>query len=68
MVTIPEVNEQIELQWGFGLGGILLLISGVILVISGGLEVLANTEFFKIKTVEEKKKEKPKKPKEEKVE
>jgi len=28
IVTIPEVNEQIELQWGFGLGGILLLISG----------------------------------------
>jgi len=63
MVTIPEVGEQIELKWGFGLGGILLLISGVILVISGGLEVVANTEFFKSKTVEEPKKEKRKKSK-----
>ena len=50
IMTIPEVNEQIELQWGFGLGGILLLISGVILVISGGLEVFANTEFYAVKT------------------
>ena len=63
MVAIPEVGEQIELQWGFGLGGILLLISGVILVISGGLEVIANTEFFTSKTVEEPKKEKRKKSK-----
>ena len=63
IVTIPEVNEQIKLQWGFGLGGILLLISAVILVISGGLELFANTEFFTSKTVEEPRKEKPKKPK-----
>jgi len=63
IVTIPEVNEQIELQWGFGLGGILLLISGIILVISGGLEVFANTEFYASKTFEGPKKEKLKKPK-----
>jgi hypothetical protein len=63
IVTIPEVNEQIELQWGFGLGGILLLISGIILVISGGLEVFANTEFYASKTFEGSKKEKLKKPK-----
>jgi len=61
--TIPEINEQIEIQWGFGLGGILLLISGVILVVSGGLEFFANTEFFATKTVEEPKKEKSKKSK-----
>jgi len=63
IVTIPEVNEQIELQWGFGLGGILLLISGIVLVISGFLEFVANTEFYTSKISEEPKKPKiPKKP------
>jgi hypothetical protein len=60
---IAEVNGQVDLQWGLGLGSILLLLSGIILVISGVLEKSANTEFFKLKTIETPKKEKIKKPK-----
>jgi hypothetical protein len=63
VVTIPEVNGQIELQWGFGLGGILLLISGVILLIAGLLELSANTDFFPGSTDEKPKKDKKKKSK-----
>jgi len=63
IVTIPEITEQIELQWGFGLGGILLLVSGCIVAISGGVEVLANTDFFTQKSSDEPKKKNFKKPK-----
>ncbi len=61
IVTVPEVDGQIELQWGFGLGGYLLLVSALILIISGGLEIFSNTEFFAVKTVEKPKKEERKK-------
>ena len=57
IVTMPEINEQITLQWGFGIGGLLLLISGLLLVISGGLEFISNTELFAIKPFEGHKKE-----------
>ncbi len=60
IVSIPDADGQIELQWGYSLGGYLLLISGIILVISGIMEVIANTTFF-----EEKIKEKPSKKDEE---
>jgi hypothetical protein len=70
-VALPEIDGEIELQWGFGLGGILLLVSGIILLISGFLEIFANTEFFAVPTSDKPKKEKAKKakkqPKEEKV-
>lgn len=57
IVSIPDIEGQIELQWGFGLGGILLLVSGIILIISGFLEIIANTSFFKSKIIEEPRKE-----------
>lgn len=57
IVSIPDIEGQIELQWGFGLGGILLLISGIILIISGILETIANTSFFKSKIIEKPRKE-----------
>jgi hypothetical protein len=69
-VTFPQVSGQVDLRWGFGLGGILLFVSAIILIISGFLEFAANTEFFTPKTFEEPKKKKGKKfwkkPKEEK--
>jgi len=53
IVSIPDVDGQIELQWGYSLGGYLLLISGIILIISGIMEITANESFFKEK-IEEK--------------
>ncbi|UCF12316.1 MAG: Vps62-related protein [Thermoplasmatales archaeon] len=57
IVSIPEVEGQVELQWGFSLGGYLLIISGIILIISGLLEFNANTSFFESKIIEKKRKE-----------
>jgi hypothetical protein len=62
IASVPEVDGQIELRWGFGLGGILLIVSGLILVIAGLLENFANTEFFSIKPPSKPKKEKRKEP------
>jgi len=57
IVSIPDIEGQIELQWGFGLGGQLLLIAGLILAISGFLETIADTSFFKSKIIEKPRKE-----------
>jgi hypothetical protein len=46
IVTIPDIDGQIELNWGFGLGGMLLILSGLILIIAGILEITSNSEFF----------------------
>jgi uncharacterized transporter YbjL len=65
IVSIPEVEGQVELQWGFSLGGYLLIISGIILIISGLLEFNANASFFESKIIEKPRKEtkeKSKKP------
>jgi len=48
-IPLSDVQGQIELKWGFGLGAILLLISAMLLVISGGLEFVANIELFPVK-------------------
>ncbi|MCK4347352.1 MAG: Vps62-related protein [Thermoplasmatales archaeon] len=56
IVTVPDINGQIDLRWGLGIGGQLLLVSGLILIISGFLESYANTEFFTDKTLDKTKK------------
>lgn len=48
-VSVSGVNGLINLQWGLGLGAQLLLISGIILLIAGVLEIIANTPFFATK-------------------
>jgi hypothetical protein len=58
VVAVPDVLGQIELNWGFGLGGLLLLIAGFILIISGFFEIYANTEVFTAKTIDKSKKQK----------
>ena len=63
IVSIADVNGQIEFHWGFGIGAISLIVSGLILVIAGALEIIANTEFFAGKTIEKSNKKKPKKSK-----
>ena len=53
IVSIEGVEGQIQLKWGLGLGGILLLLSGLILIIAGIFERLANVEFFQEKIITE---------------
>ncbi len=60
--TISGTSGQIDLQWGLGLGGILLLLSGAIFIIAGILEIAAKTMFFESKVVEKSRKQKPEKP------
>jgi len=60
-IQTGDVSGQINMQWGFGLGGILFIIAGVIMVIAGIIEIAAKTSFFETK-VPEKKSSKTKKP------
>jgi len=39
-------TAQINLQWGLGLGAWLLLFAGIIILVSGILEIIANSQFF----------------------
>jgi hypothetical protein len=57
-VSIPEIDGQIEFNWGLGFGGILLLLSGIIFIIAGVLENTANAELFSGDTIEKTKKQK----------
>ena len=57
-----EVTGQVTAKWGLGLGGLLLLISGIVFLIAGILEIFANQVFFEPKIPIEKKKKKDEKP------
>lgn len=57
-LTVSGTSGQIDLRWGLGFGGILLLLAGTIFIIAGILEIAANTIFFKSKNDEKAKKEK----------
>lgn len=64
-VSVDGESGQIDLQWGLGLGGQLLIFAGIILLIAGILETTAKTTFFEPKVVEKSvkaKAETPKKP------
>lgn len=52
----PDTGEtsQMEVQWGLGAGGYYLLISGCILLVSGILEMISNTELFTPRTTKKK--------------
>ena len=43
------ITGQVDVQWGLGLGGWLLLIAGIIIIIAGILELVARTQFFTTK-------------------
>jgi hypothetical protein len=50
--NIPNIEDGIvplKIQWGLGIGAILLLLSAIILIVAGVLEILANTQFFATK-------------------
>jgi len=60
-------TAPLNMKWGLGLGGILLLFGGIIVIVAGVLEIFAKTEFFQTKIpVEKPPKEKAKKPKKQK--
>lgn len=40
-------------RWGLGQGGIMLLISGILLLVAGMIEMSARTTFFKEKTIDD---------------
>lgn len=67
--TIPVyesgVSGQISFQWGFGLGGQLLLVAAIILLVAGIMEIIAKTSFFEERVLDKSKKLKPKKSPEE---
>ncbi len=46
-ISIPDVNGNIQLQWGIGFGAILLLLSGILLFIGGILEQTADVMLYK---------------------
>jgi hypothetical protein len=43
------------MQWGLGLGALLLLFAGIIIIISGIVEFIANSQLFTPKAVPKKK-------------
>jgi len=62
--TINEANVagDVTMNWGLGLGAILLLFSGIIFIVAGALEIVDNKVFFETKIPVEKQKRVKKKP------
>jgi len=50
LILYDEKVVPLQLQWGLSLGALLLLISGIIIPIAGIFEIMANTQFFAIKS------------------
>ena len=48
-VSLEGINGQVDVEWGLGLGGWLLLIAGIVIIIAGVLELLSKTQFFTTK-------------------
>jgi len=63
-IMISEVGDsgQVDMQWGLGLGGQLLIAAGIVLLVAGIVEVIAKTSFFE-EVQFEKPREGPKNPK-----
>jgi hypothetical protein len=45
------VSVPLPMQWGLGLGALLLLFAGIIIIISGAVEFMANSQLFMPKAV-----------------
>jgi hypothetical protein len=48
-ITENGIAGQINVQWGLGLGGWLLLFAGIIIIIAGIMELISKTQFFTTK-------------------
>ena len=44
-----EETATLNMKWGLGLGGTLLLLAGILIIASGVIEIIANTVFFQTK-------------------
>jgi len=53
-ITENNVTVSIPIHWGLGLGAQLLLLSAIIFIIAGVIEISSNTQFFTPKTQEKK--------------
>jgi len=53
-ITQNDTTVAIPMRWGLGLGSQLLVVSGIVFIISGILEIFANTQFFITKKQEKK--------------
>jgi hypothetical protein len=60
-MSISEVGGALTLQWGLGLGGQLLVLSGIVFIVAGILEIASKKTFFEAKAIEAPKKKKSKK-------
>jgi len=60
MIVIPQGDTEVrvDIQWGLGYGGMLLLLAGVILIVAGILEIASHKKFFEPKMVKKSRKEK----------
>jgi hypothetical protein len=45
-ISAEGISVPLPMQWGIGLGAILLLLSGIIIIVAGVLEFVANTQLF----------------------
>jgi len=45
-----SISVPLKMSWGLGLGAQLLIFGGIILIVAGVMEMLANTQFFVTKT------------------
>jgi len=52
--AVGDETGTIKTQWGLGFGAILLLVSGIIMIVAGIIEVMTNKVFFEPKTPIEK--------------
>ena len=48
-ITETGITGQVDVQWGLGIGGWLLLIAGIIIIVAGILEIMAKIQFFATK-------------------
>ncbi|MEA2055272.1 MAG: Vps62-related protein [Candidatus Thermoplasmatota archaeon] len=55
-ISQEGVTGQIDVQWGLGKGGQFLLFSGLILIVSGFIEIFAKAVFFESKASKDTKK------------
>lgn len=60
-ITQEGITAQINMEWGLGIGAIMLLLAGILILVAGILEKVAKRTFFEPKIpIEKPAKEKPK--------